>query len=233
MPHSYNPGLSLDQPSWYTDANWLLAQQAGTGGFYNPSGYTGYAPVEQYQQYLSEVAPDAGYSPIMEQARMSRLSPLYAQYQALGWLGSESFGDYLSVASPEQIHGTPSTDDTSYADMVARASQLAYAGPLQREDDPSFYPYYKDEQAQEAQMRLARQLELGPMGGAQYNPTVQRAVGSVMDRMYQRYLGTDAAKGGLGPQGFLKYYMQQRHPGSIGTEYPYSPTAHVWDHHEE
>jgi hypothetical protein len=210
-------------PSWATVTDVSAgAPQMSMGNFPDPSAYGELSPIDQYQRFLGGLTPAqgrpaGGWGAPLQRARMNMFSPLYGQYEAFGFgQGPETFGDYLAgTAGPGGVQGGA---NPTYADLAARAQALAYATPDERAIDPSMRPFYggggEGFDPQGAQRRLINQLSLGQMGGSQYNQRVQSAVEGAINQMYQNYLGT-SAQGATGPEGFLKYYMQQRYPGSM------------------
>ena len=221
-------------------ANWGTTP-VGTGVGYTPSQYALLSPVESFQRFYGQRMP--GATGAQMQGMMGQFDPLYGAYQALGFTGAESFGDYLTglsqTATPfagggatqaaptaaQAAAGFVGGEVTPYGgptqqDLIERAQQIAgYGGAAAGDFIPvGAQPYYSgDAQGLANQQRLAQTLALSGMGMAQYNPAVQRAAQSAINRMYQGYLGGGGggAVTSSGPQGFLKYYMQQRYPGSV------------------
>jgi hypothetical protein len=221
-----------DQTQW---TNWGNIPVA-TGVGYQPSGYGILDPVDAFQRFYSQQAPTATQA--QRQAQLGQFDPLYATYQALGqFTGAESFGDYLTglstTATPTLMGGASQAvtggEVTPYGgptqqDLILRAQEIAgYSGGAAGAVIPAAsQPYYggtANPQGLANQQRLAQTLALSGMGMSQYNPAVQRAVESSINQMYQGYLGGGGggAVTSSGPQGFLKYYMQQRYPGSMAT----------------
>ena len=203
-------------PDWASGLDWSDLQSTDIGSFYDPSQYAALGPVDQYQQFLRTTAgyPTGGFARPMEQARLNMFNPLYGQYQAFGFgEGQETFADYLGTAQGPGGAATP-----SYADLVERASALASLPPAQQALEASARPFFGAQTSgfdpMGAQNRMIQNLALGTMGRSQYNPQVAAAVKGTIDAMYQNYLATPTG-GTSGPQGFLKYYMQQRYPGSV------------------
>ena len=174
---------------------------------YVPSRYAGLKPTDALAAYYGQRRPEA--TAVQMRGMMGAFDPMYGGYQAMGWGNTPSFGDWVSNM------GASGQTGYSFQDLAERAADIAgYSGTPIGEYRPAEYELYYGQRAAENQQRLAQTVGLMGMGGGQWNPAVQQATASGIARMYQGYLGTEQAKD-VGAEGFLKYYMQRRFPGSM------------------
>jgi len=166
-------------------------------------------PVAQYRAALAQMNPNAGT--YQQQAAMRGFDPAYAMYEAFGVPGTQaeqygSFTDYLASA--------PGRTGQTQADIRARMNLIAggYGNDFSDQSmlgSALYEQYYGGDVEEAAARRLATAEAMSGFGGGAANPQMQRAMQSVIDRMYGNYLGS-AGYTAEDPGGFLKYYMGQR-----------------------
>ena len=174
------------------------------------------APLAQYQAALAQMNPTAGrYG---QQAAMQGFSPAYSMYEAFGIPGTGAetycaFSDYLEGAGAA---------GQSQANIQDRMRMIASATTGQGRDGGDVDPirsglyetYYGGDPGEAASRRLAQTEMMSGLGAGRANPQMQRAMQSVIDRMYNQYLGSGTggytAATGSTPGGFMDYYLQRR-----------------------
>jgi hypothetical protein len=179
------------------------------------------APLTQYQAALARMNPAAGQ--YQQQAAMQGFNPAYAMYEAFGMPGTEDeqYGDFSSyLASAMGQAGQSQADVRSRMWGIAAPgtgfTDADLAGQVQQQ------AYYGDDPEELKAQRLATAEAMGALGGNRMNPMMQRAMGGVIDRMYNAYLGSAAYQSPT-PGGFMDYYLRQRgiadvRPGGWGSE---------------
>ena len=168
------------------------------------------APLAQYQAALAQMNPTAGR--YAQQAAMQGFNPAYAMYEAFGIPGSGaetygSFTDYLAAGNQQT--------QASLQDRMRMIADATTGGAATIDPVSAGLAeiYYGGDPGEAASRRLASAEMMSGLGAGRANPQMQRAMQSVIDRMYNQYLGSGTGTGGYAstaPGGFMDYYLRQR-----------------------
>ena len=174
------------------------------------------APLAQYQAALAQMNPTAGrYG---QQAAMQGFSPAYSMYEAFGipGTGAETYGSFSDYLAGAGGAGVTRPDIRSRMNRIASATTgQGQAGEYIDPVNAALYEtYYAGDPGEAASRRLAQTEMMSGLGAGRANPQMQRAMQSVVDRMYNQYLGSGTegyrAAPGSTPGGFMDYYLQRR-----------------------
>ena len=187
----------------------------------------------QYQQALASI----GMGRYARRAAERMYAPMLGMYQAFGEPvvgGYETFGDFLSDPAGRAATGVTQAELLERMQDIARLGRM---GGIEKSitDDPTFFDqygpgasvlygtYFGEEDALKAQRRLVEAHNLARFGGAGANVAQRRAAQSVINDLYDQYLGAGtattgsaAALGGYGggfttaqPGGFIDWYLNR------------------------
>ena len=172
-----------------------------------------FQPFAQYQAALGQGYPSLGQ--YGRSALEQGFTPAYAMYQAFGEPGgtASSFQDYLQGAGGGGQTQAAIQDRMRLIANASRGQGAVGGGGISPLESQLYQQYYAGDPEEESSRRLALAEIMSGSTAARMNPQMQRAMSSVVDRLYNQYMaGTPGAtlEGSAGPGGFMDYYLRQR-----------------------